>query len=55
VLVVEHAHEFDGEIADVTHSGVDVRAGDRPGRRGFQVAEVRLFARSGMGVRDVQA
>ena len=32
VLVVEHANELGGEVADVADAGVDVRPWYRPGR-----------------------
>ena len=48
VLVVEHANELGGEVADVADAGVDVRPWYRPGRRRFEVAEVRFLARPGV-------
>jgi hypothetical protein len=53
VVVVEHTHEFDREVPDVAHPGVDVGAADRAGRRGLEVAEIRLFAGTGVMLRDV--
>ena len=55
VVVVEHAHQFDGQVADVAHARVDVGPRDGAGRRGLEVAEIGLFAGAGVGVRDVQA
>jgi hypothetical protein len=53
VLVVEDAHEFDREVPDVAHARVDVGAADRAGRRGLEVAEIRLFAGTGVMLRYV--
>jgi hypothetical protein len=53
VIVVQHAHQFDREMSDVAHSRVDVGAADRAGRRGLEVAEVRLFAGTGVMLRYV--
>jgi hypothetical protein len=54
VLVVEHAHHLDREVPDVAHSRVDVGAADRAGGRGLEVAEIRLFAGTGVMLRNVQ-
>ena len=55
VLVVEHAHELGGEVADVADAGVDVRPRYRPGRRRLEIAEVRFLARPGVWLGCVQA
>jgi hypothetical protein len=52
---VEDAHQIDREVADVAHSGIDVRAGHRARGRGLEVAEIRLLAGPGVGLRGVQA
>jgi len=54
VVVVEHAHEIDGQVADVAHAGVDVGASHGTGRRRLQIAEIGLIAGSRMGSRGVQ-
>jgi hypothetical protein len=54
VLVVENPHQLDREVPDVTHARVDVRAADLAGRRGLEVAEIRLLAGAGVMLRYVQ-
>jgi hypothetical protein len=54
MLVVEHAHEFHGKMADVTHARIDVGPADGAGRRDLEVTEIRLLAGPGVMLRYVQ-
>ena len=55
VLVVEHAHQVDRQVADVAHARVHVRPRHGAGRRGLEVAEIGGFARARVRLRRVQA
>jgi hypothetical protein len=55
MVVVEDAHEIDGQVADVAHARVDVGTPYGTGRRRLQIAEIGLVAGSRMGSRGVQS
>jgi hypothetical protein len=54
-LVVEHAHQVEGQVAGLRRLDVQRRATGRAGRRQMQVSEIGLMAGSGRGLRHVQA
>jgi hypothetical protein len=55
MLVVEHAHEAFGEIADLARRRAGIRPRDFPGGRKLQVAEIGRVAGTRRRLRHVQA